>query len=242
MPTPAECDTVASMEARGSVMTDQLSLSFAPPPNPPAPRPLGAGAVVLHGFALAEAPQLLTDLASIAAAAPFRHLITPGGFRMSVAMTNCGPLGWVSDRTSYRYASVDPESGRPWPPMPASFLHVAKTAAARAGFAGFVPDACLVNRYEPGTRLTLHQDKNERDFDAPIVSVSLGIPAVFLFGGEVRSEKGTRVLLSHGDVVVWGGPARLRYHGILPLKEGYCALVGRYRINLTFRKAGPPSL
>jgi alkylated DNA repair protein (DNA oxidative demethylase) len=170
--------------------------------------------------------------------APFRHMVTPGGFRMPVAMTNCGALGWVSDPTGYRYDRVDPESGRPWPPMPKAFLQLAAAAADRAGFAGFLPDACLVNRYLPGTKLTLHQDRDERDFRQPIVSVSLGIPATFLFGGLKPPDPATRVHLVHGDVVVWGGPARLRYHGVLRLKEDYHPLLGRHRINLTFRKAG----
>jgi alkylated DNA repair protein (DNA oxidative demethylase) len=156
---------------------------------------------------------------------------------MSVAMTNCGAAGWVTDRTGYRYDRHDPESGRRWPAMPDVFAELAAQAAARAGFDGFAPDACLVNRYEPGTRLSLHQDKNERDFTAPIVSVSLGLPAVFLFGGLHRAETPRRVPLAHGDVVVWGGPARLRYHGVMPLETGQHPLMGGHRINLTFRKA-----
>ena len=169
--------------------------------------------------------------------AVFRHLITPGGFRMSVAMVNCGTYGWVSDRTGYRYDAIDPESGKPWPHMPDVFRKLARDAAASAGFEDFEPDACLVNRYEPGARLSLHQDKNERGFDAPIVSVSLGIPAVFLWGGLRREDRPVRIPLMHGDVMVWGGPSRLRYHGVLPLKEGHHPLTGGYRINLTFRKA-----
>jgi alkylated DNA repair protein (DNA oxidative demethylase) len=165
-------------------------------------------------------------------------MVTPGGFRMSVAMTNCGSLGWVTDRTGYRYDPVDPDSGEQWPPMPDFFLKLARDAAATAGFTAFAPDGCLINRYEPGARLSLHQDKNESDFGQPIVSVSLGIPAVFLFGGLKRADKPGRVELRHGDVVVWGGPARLRYHGVMPLKEGRHPLVGPHRINLTFRKAG----
>jgi DNA oxidative demethylase len=199
---------------------------------------LAPGAVVLRGFASANAAPLLADLNKVITAAPFRHMVTPGGFRMSVAMTNCGILGWVTDRTGYRYHSVDPDSGRNWPPMPDSFMRLARDAAGRAGFNGFVPDACLINRYEAGARLSLHQDRNERDFTAPIVSVSLGIPAVFLFGGSNRADKSRRVPLAHGDIVVWGGPARLRYHGVLPLKEACHPLVGAHRINLTFRKAG----
>jgi alkylated DNA repair protein (DNA oxidative demethylase) len=205
-----------------------------------APRlePLGPGAAVLRGFATPDEAALLADVHDVTAQAPFRHMVTPGGLRMSVAMTNCGALGWVTDRSGYRYDGIDPESGKHWPPMPASFSRLAADAAERAGFDGFVPDACLVNRYESGTRLSLHQDKNEREFGAPIVSVSLGIPAVFLFGGSNRADKATRVVLKHGDVVVWGGPARMRYHGVLPLKDGHHPLVGDHRINLTLRKAG----
>jgi alkylated DNA repair protein (DNA oxidative demethylase) len=157
---------------------------------------------------------------------------------MSVAMTNCGRLGWVSDRVGYRYEACDPLSGRPWPPMPSAFLELAQAAALAAKFPTFIPDACLINRYEPGARLTLHQDKDERDFGAPIVSVSLGLPAVFLFGGDARTDLHRRVALHHGDVVVWGGPARLRHHGVLALKDGHHELLGSQRINLTFRKAG----
>ena len=196
------------------------------------------GAFVLHGFALRDETALLNAFHEVTAKAPFRHMVTPGGFRMSVAMTNCGLLGWVTDRTGYRYDAIDPESGQPWPPMPAPLLKLAQDAAAEAGFAGFLPDACLVNRYEAGAKLSLHQDKDELDFTAPIVSVSLGIPAVFLFGGMNRADKSRRVPVSHGDVIVWGGPARLRYHGVLPLKEAQHLLLGKYRVNLTFRKAG----
>jgi DNA oxidative demethylase len=199
---------------------------------------LCAGATVLRGFALENERPLLGAIETIAAQAPFRHLITPGGFRMSVGMTNAGPLGWVSDRRGYRYDAVDPDSGKPWPAMPDVFLELAGAAAARGGFSGFIPDACLINRYEPGTRLTLHQDRNERDFSQPIVSVSLGIPAVFLFGGMRRTDRAMRVPLAHGDVVVWGGPARLRYHGVLPLKPNHHETLGACRINLTLRRAG----
>ncbi len=201
------------------------------------PERLGPGAVVLRGLATAHEAALLAGVQSVIATAPFRHMVTPGGFRMSVAMTNCGSFGWVTDRTGYRYDPADPESGRAWPPMPESFLRLAQEAAAQAGFSGFVPDACLINRYQPHARLSLHQDRNERDFAAPIVSVSLGIPAVFLFGGVRRADRARRVLLRHGDVVVWGGPARLRYHGVLPLAEAEHPALGGYRVNLTFRKA-----
>jgi DNA oxidative demethylase len=198
---------------------------------------LGDGAAVLREFALPEQTALLAALQDVTAAAPFRHMITPGGYRMSVAMTNCGSLGWVTEKTGYRYDAIDPLTQRPWPPMPEAFLRLAAGAAAAAGFANFVPDACLINRYEPGAKLSLHQDRDERDFDQPIVSVSLGIPAVFLFGGLKRADKTARVAVTHGDVVVWGGPARLRYHGVMPLKDAEHALLGRQRINLTLRKA-----
>ena len=199
---------------------------------------LAPGAMVLRQFAAPEGAALLAGIEEVTVNAPFRHMITPGGFRMSVGMTNCGPLGWVTDKTGYRYDAVDPVSGLPWPPMPDVFRRLATRAAANAGFNEYVPDACLVNRYEPGSRLTLHQDRNEKDFDQPIISVSLGLPAVFLLGGFERSDRAARVEVTHGDVVVWGGPSRLRYHGVLPLKEGRHPLVGVYRINLTFRKAG----
>lgn len=199
--------------------------------------PLTDGAVLLRGLALPLEAPLLAALQCVAEAAPFRRMVTPGGFTMSVAMTNCGAAGWVTDRRGYRYDAIDPEGGRPWPAMPAAFNDIARRAAAAAGYGGFAPDACLVNRYEPGARLSLHQDKNERDLAAPIVSVSLGLPATFLFGGPNRSDPARRVALRHGDVAVWGGPSRLAHHGILPLAHGEHPLLGRCRINLTFRQA-----
>jgi DNA oxidative demethylase len=198
---------------------------------------LGPGTAILRDMAKDRDTEIMDALFSVAVRSPFRHMVTPGGFRMSVAMTNCGALGWVTDREGYRYASVDPETNTPWPAMPNVFMDLARHAATRAGYPSFVPDACLINRYEPGARLTLHQDKNENDFEEPIVSVSLGLPAVFLFGGLERSDKTVRVPVSHGDVLVWGGPARLRYHGVNPLKDGSHPLAGGYRFNLTFRKA-----
>jgi alkylated DNA repair protein (DNA oxidative demethylase) len=206
--------------------------------TPPWREDIVPGAVVLRRFALADMAALLAALESIAAAAPFRHMVTPGGLAMSVAMTNCGPLGWLSDRSGYRYSPVDPASGRPWPAMPEVLTRLAREAAAAAGFAGFAPDACLINRYAPGTRLSLHQDKGEGDFAQPIVSISLGLPATFLFGGPRRADTAARHLLTHGDVVVWGGPARLHFHGVLPVKDGRHPLLGAQRINLTLRKAG----
>jgi DNA oxidative demethylase len=198
---------------------------------------LPEGATLLRQFARSEAPLLVSAIDEIAAAAPFRHMVTPGGYRMSVAMTNCGRAGWVTDRGGYRYDARDPESGRVWPAMPALFLGLAERAAAAAGFPGFIPDSCLINRYEPGTRLSLHQDRNERDYSQPIVSVSLGLSAIFLFGGGERRERARRIALESGDVVVWGGPARLAFHGVAPLAPGEHALTGAARINLTLRRA-----
>jgi alkylated DNA repair protein (DNA oxidative demethylase) len=200
--------------------------------------PLADGAFVLRRFAFASAGTLLRAIHAIAQDAPFRHMVTPGGHRMSVAMTNCGALGWLSDVGGYRYSAIDPDSRRSWPSMPDALAFVASTAAAEAGFAGFAPDACLLNRYAPGTKLTLHQDKNERDMSAPIVSISLGLPAQFLFGGLRRSDRISRVLVHHGDAVVWGGPARLSYHAVSRLKQGFHPQTGEFRFNLTFRKAG----
>lgn len=199
---------------------------------------LAPGAFVLHGFIAESGAGVIEDLQTVVARAPFRHMITPGGFRMSVAMTNCGELGWISDRRGYRYTANDPESAALWPPMPHAFRQLAVSAASEAGFIGFVPDACLINRYEPGARLTLHQDRNEIDYSQPIVSVSLGLPAAFLFGGPDRKDRPRRVKVEHGDVVVWGGPSRLNFHGVAPLKPGTHPATGPYRVNLTFRKAG----
>jgi len=201
------------------------------------PEPLGPGATLLRGAAAPTAALLLSAVERVVSQAPLRFMTTPGGYRMSVAMTNCGAAGWVTDRRGYRYEAIDPLSGRPWPAMPPAFTELACAAAVSGGFSGFCPDACLINRYEPGARLSLHQDRNERDFEAPIVSVSLGLPAVFLFGGAQRSARPRRVPLVHGDVVVWGGPARLNFHGVSPLKDGQHPLLGCYRVNLTFRKA-----
>jgi DNA oxidative demethylase len=198
---------------------------------------IAEGAVLLRGFARRFEGDLIPALRDIVAQAPFRHMSTPGGHQMSVAMTNCGTAGWITDHTGYRYDGIDPDSGQPWPAMPAVFRELAGKAAAEAGFAGFSPDACLINRYEPGARMSLHQDRDEQDYSAPIVSVSLGIPAIFLFGGLKRSDKPQRFRLVHGDVVVWGGPSRLFFHGVAPLADGEHALLGRQRINLTFRKA-----
>jgi alkylated DNA repair protein (DNA oxidative demethylase) len=198
---------------------------------------LAPSAVLLRGHALSLEAPILAALAEVIADAPFRHMVTPGGFEMSVAMTNCGDVGWVTDRTGYRYDAIDPDSGKPWPVLPPVFRQLASGSAEAAGYSCFRPDACLINRYRPGARLSLHQDRNERDFAQPIVSVSLGLPATFLFGGPARGDHVRKLALQHGDVVVWGGPTRLHYHGVAPLKDGDHLVFGRQRVNLTFRKA-----
>ena len=198
---------------------------------------LDEGALVLGGIARSIDRALLGALAAVERDAPFRHLVTPGGRPMSVAMTNCGAAGWVSDRSGYRYDTIDPESGKRWPAMPGVFADFAACAAAAAGFPEFAPDVCLINRYGPGARLSLHQDRDEHDLGHPIVSVSLGLPAIFLWGGRKRADRPRRVPLFHGDVVVWGGPARMTFHGVHALGEGHHPLTGSLRYNLSFRRA-----
>ena len=209
---------------------------FENQPGAPSSEWLEEGAVLLRGFAAEQAHTLIDEVERIAQAAPFRRLVTPGGYTMSVAMTNCGRVGWVSDRSGYRYDPVDPDTGAAWPEMPAAFRDIARRSAAEAGFAHYDPDACLINRYAAGAKLSLHQDRDEKDKWSPIVSISLGLPAVFLWGGKRRSDPVRRLRLENGDIVVWGGPARFVYHGILPLKDGEHPLTGNVRINLTFRK------
>jgi alkylated DNA repair protein (DNA oxidative demethylase) len=198
---------------------------------------IAPGAVLLLGFALPFVDDVLAALGNIAAQAPFRHMTTPWGAAMSVAMTNCGDAGWLTDRDGYRYDRIDPETGQPWPAMPECFLELASRAAERAGYPGFVPDVCLINRYSPGTRLSLHQDRDERDHAHPIASVSLGLPAIFQFGGLKRRDPVRKLPVRHGDVVVWGGVSRLAYHGVAELKPGEHAVLGEQRVNLTFRRA-----
>jgi len=218
----------------GRTMTD-LFEHIAP--LRPAKTIMAEGAVLLRGAALAFEKELLAALNDITAISPFRHMITPGGYTMSVAMTNCGAAGWVSDRSGYRYDPIDPDTGAPWPPMPGCFLSLAVAAAMEAGYPEFRPDACLINRYQPGARLSLHQDRNERNFANPIISVSLGLPATFQFGGRKRTDPVRKFALRHGDVAVWGGASRLCYHGIAVLKDGHHEIIGRKRINLTLRGA-----
>jgi alkylated DNA repair protein (DNA oxidative demethylase) len=218
----------------GAIMAD---LFDSVGPVGPARESMAEGAVLLRGAGLPFESDLLVGVRDIIAQSPFRHMVTPGGYIMSVALTNCGAAGWITDRRGYRYDRLDPETGKPWPPMPTSFRALATAAATEAGYPRFSPDACLINRYEPGARLSLHQDKNERDFANPIVSVSLGLPAVFQFGGPKRNDPVRKFELRHGDVAVWGGPSRLFFHGVPELKDGEHHLLGRMRINLTFRDA-----
>ncbi|WP_418320966.1 DNA oxidative demethylase AlkB [Piscinibacter sakaiensis] len=218
-------------------MQNNLDLFEPASETRPERRQLADGAVVLHGFASAEAAELLDAITTVTSAAPLRRMTTPGGYTMSVEMSNCGPLGWVSDASGYRYDPLDPLTGLPWPPMPEIFCGLAERAASAAGFSGFEPDACLINRYAAGSKLGLHQDRDERNAAHPIVSVSLGLPANFVFGGKRRTERTTKVALQHGDVVVWGGPARLFHHGVLTLKDGVHSQTGRFRFNLTLRRA-----
>ena len=213
-----------------------MSSLFADHPAAPSTERLQEGAAILRSFASPRAAALSEAIHTIAQTAPFRNLTTPGGYTMSVAMTNCGRVGWVSDRTGYRYDAVDPDTKKSWPEMPAVFLDLAVNAAAAVGFPNYSPDACLINRYVPGAKLGLHQDRDEEDSYSPIVSVSLGLPATFLWGGLKRSDPLRRIRLENGDVVVWGGPARFVYHGVAPLKSGDHPLTGPARLNLTFRK------
>ena len=215
-----------------------LDLFDSPTPHPDGTRQLLApGAMLLHQFARSLDGDLLQAIEAVVAQAPLRHMQTPGGYTMSVATTSCGALGWVSDARGYRYVACDPLSGQAWPTMPTCFVDLAQRAAADAGYSGFEPESCLINTYMPGAKLSLHQDKDEKDLSSPIVSVSLGLPAVFLFGGAQRSERPQRYRLEHGDVVVWGGPSRLQYHGVLAIKDGWHPMTGACRVNVTFRRA-----
>lgn len=218
-----------------SGVTSDLFADLEPPK--PAIEVIAQDAVLLRGLITSHEQQLLHEIHNILNLAPLRQVTTPSGLKMSVTMSNCGDVGWVSDRRGYRYEACDPNSGKPWPGIPPLFIQLAQNAAALAGYPNFTPDACLINRYAPGARMSLHQDKDESDFSAPIVSVSLGLPAVFLFGGLQRSDKARRIGLEHGDIVVWGGVNRLAFHGIAPLAEGQHPLLGSQRFNLTFRKA-----
>jgi len=210
-------------------------LFSATPGGETAREVLGEGAVLMRRWLAGRETDVMAAIEGVAARAPFRFLTTPGGHVMSVAMTGCGDLGWHSDRAGYRYVATDPVTARPWPAMPDLLRAIAADAAAAAGYAGFAPEACLINRYEPGARLSLHQDKDEGALDQPIVSLSLGVAATFLWGGADRATRPRRLRLESGDVVVWGGPTRLNYHGVAPLAQGWSALGGVFRFNVTFR-------
>lgn len=205
--------------------------------NPETPERLGPGTLLFRGYALGTADELVAGIQDVASNSPFRRMKTPGGRQMSAAMTGCGMRSWVTDQRGYRYSDTDPETGNPWPPMPSAFARLARDVSTSAGYAGFDPDVCLINRYEPGARMGLHQDRDEQDFRWPVVSVSLGLPATFLWGGLRRGGSTARLVLEHGDVLVWGGEDRLRYHGIAPVPEGRCESTGHVRYNLTFRRA-----
>jgi alkylated DNA repair protein (DNA oxidative demethylase) len=225
------------MKREGTTPVTFDMFSDEPLPSEPAIEQIGPESCVLRGFAKPWIEAMLDALQSIIAQAPFRHMVTPGGFTMSAALSSCGSFGWTTDRHGYHYGATDPQTDQPWPPIPDVFMELALSAAHTAGFPGFIPDACLINRYLPGAKMSLHQDKDEQQLQWPVVSVSLGIAAVFLFGGLERKDKARRILLQHGDVVVWGGVDRLRFHGVLPVKPAEHPLLGEQRINLTFRKA-----
>lgn len=193
---------------------------------------------ILRGLALPYVDDIMRALINqIKPQSPLRHMTTPGGYSMSVAMTNCGQRGWETSRSGYQYTAIDPLTNQPWPDMPATFMTLAQVAANKAGFVNFRPDSCLINEYQAGSKMSLHQDKDEADLAAPIVSVSLGLSARFLLGGFTRQDKAVRIALHHGDVMVWGRSDRLRFHGILPIKAALHSVTGDCRINLTFRKA-----
>jgi alkylated DNA repair protein (DNA oxidative demethylase) len=219
------------------MQSDTLPLNFDGHLAQPDVTRLGDAAEILQGFALDHSADLLSAIKSVSSTSPLRYLVTRAGHKMSVAMTNCGSLGWISDRSGYRYSPIDPDTGRPWPAMPALFRDLAVSAAAAAGFPNYSPDACLINEYRPGARLSLHQDRNERDSLAPIVSVSLGVSATFLWGGQLRTDRPRRITVSHGDVAVWGGVDRMTFHGIAELPHSHHPLTGDRRYNLTFRVA-----
>ena len=197
---------------------------------------IGPGAVLYRGVVVAQADELLKSVKEVVTQSPFRRVVTPMGKPMSVEMTNCGDVGWVSDPSGYRYEQIDPVTGCAWPVMPQRFREVAHVCAFRAGYEGFHPDACLINRYSAGSKMGLHQDRDEMDFSQPIVSVSLGLPITFNFGGYSRTSPTIKIRLQHGDAVVFGGESRLAFHGVGTLRRGEHPLTGNYRFNLTFRR------
>jgi DNA oxidative demethylase len=207
------------------------------PLSQPTSIPLGPGICLLPGRA---GPGILAAAQGVLAAQPPRAMTTPWGKKMSVAMTNCGPLGWVTDAGGYRYAAGDPQTGQPWPAMPDVLRRLAAEAASEAGYGGFEPEACLINLYGPAARMGLHQDRDERDFGRPIVSVSLGRSALFRIGGTRRADPTRAVTLDHGDIIVFGGVSRLIFHGVDRLTGPAHDELGDSRINLTFRRVTAP--
>ena len=203
----------------------------------PSQQQLAEGVCLLSGQANSMMPAIWQAVEDVLRQAPLRQMQTPGGYTMSVAMSNCGELGWISDRHGYRYSRLDPQSGQPWPAMPEILQELARIWAAEAGFDNFVSNACLINCYQAGSKMSLHLDRDERDFAHPILTLSLGLPARFMLGGLQRQDPYRKLLLQHGDVLVFGGPARLCFHGIMPLADGDHALLGKRRISLTFRRA-----
>jgi len=202
----------------------------------PARQDIAPGVVLFPGRAVAR--DIWPLLQPVLAVAPFRNFVTPGGRRMGVETTNCGSLGWVSDKAGYRYQATDPDSGRPWPAMPRPLFDLAVASAAAAGFPETRPDSCLINRYAVGVRLTAHQDLNEQSSDWPIVSISMGLPATFVLHGATRGGAGPKIALTDGDVLVFGGPARNAFHSVQPIADGVDPVLGPCRVNLTLRVAG----
>jgi len=190
------------------------------------------GAVLMRSLALPQDNEFFTAAEAIIAARPLHHTTTPSGLPMGVMVTDCGD----SRAFANRWDTANPERMRLWPPMPPLLRDFAIRCAVRSGFPQFRPDACHINRYQAGTKLGLHQDRHECDWTQPIVSLSFGLECIFLLGGLQRTDKPRRILLEHGDVIVWGGPSRMRFHGVQPLKPGHHPLTGPYRYNLTFRK------
>jgi len=190
------------------------------------------GATLMRGLAQAQDGEFLEAMQGVLSAAPLHHATTPTGLPMGVMVSDCG----TPEAFRRRWDPANPAVRQMWPPMPRALLDFSLRCAVRAGFPLFRPDTCHVNRYQAGTKLGLHQDRHECDMSQPIVSVSFGLECVFLLGGLERTDSPKRILLEHGDVIVWGGPSRMRFHGVQPLKPGHHPLTGPYRYNLTFRK------
>lgn len=203
--------------------------------EPQDPLPIAEGAVLLRGWAAVNDAQWLAAVRQVLAQQPFQAAYTASGLPMSVRTSNCGSWGWAASRSGYGYTRSDPDSGRPWPEMPIFLKLQAQALASAAGYLAFDPDVCLINSYELGAKMGLHHDADEKDKAAPIVSVSLGLPCTFVWGGLQRSDPVRSFALEHGDVLVWGGASRMVFHGVRPLRAGQHHLLGAQRWNLTFR-------